>query len=145
MELGYTLQGNLPFYSRLENLAWPYINPAQITFTTSDLSPFTVFIEGRDGNNSPLSEAFIMNGILQADGITVTPGVITTKGVYQYVTSLSKDSGNLAVNDSFGHSATLSSVAAQLIFLAVRALPASELVGFEWARLFRIRSMRKSN
>ena len=112
----YTLQGNLPFYSRLENLAWPYIGPAQLTFTTSDLSPFTVFIEGRDGNNSPLSEAFIMNGTLQVDGITVTPGVITTKGVYQYVTSLSKDSGNLSVNDSFGHSATLSPVASQLIF-----------------------------
>ena len=112
----YTLQGNLPFYSRLENLAWPYINPGQITFTTYDLSPFTVFIEGRDGNNSPLSEAFIMNGVLQVDGITVTPGVITTKGSYQLVTSLSKDSGNLSVNDSFGHSASLSPVAAQLIF-----------------------------
>ena len=32
----YTLQGNLPFYSRLENLAWPYIAPGQITFTTYD-------------------------------------------------------------------------------------------------------------
>ena len=112
----YTLQGNLPFYSRLENLAWPYIAPGQITFTTYDLSPFTVFIEGRDGNNSPLSEAFIMNGVLQADGITVTPGVITTKGSFQYVTSLSKDSGNLSVNDSLGHSATLSPVGTQLVF-----------------------------
>ena len=112
----YTLQGNLPFYSRLENLAWPYISPGQITFTTSDLSPFTVFIEGKDGNNNPLSEAFIMNGILQADGITVTPGVVTTKGVYQLVTSLSKDGGNLQVNDSFGHASTLSLEAAQLVF-----------------------------
>ena len=112
----YTLQGHHPLYYRMENLAWPYINPGPITFTTSDLSPFTVFIEGKDGNGNPLSEAFIMNGILQADGITVTPGVISTKGSYTLVTSLSKDGGNLAVNDSFGNTVSISLAASQLIF-----------------------------
>ena len=112
----YTLQGNLPFYSRLENLAWPYLGPGQITFTTYDLTSFTVFIEGKDGSGNSLSESFIMNGILQVDGITVTPGVVTTKGYYGYVTSLSKDGGNLAVNDSFGHAVSLSQESAQLIF-----------------------------
>jgi hypothetical protein len=37
----YSLPGNFPFFYRSENLAWPYIGPAQLTFTTSDLTPFT--------------------------------------------------------------------------------------------------------
>ena len=113
----YSLPGNFPFFYRSENLGWPYINPGQLTFTTYDLTPFTVFIEGKDGNGNPLAESFIMNGTLQADGVTVTPGVITTKGVYAFVMSLSKDGGNLSVNDSAtGKAIGMSEAASQLIF-----------------------------
>jgi hypothetical protein len=113
----YSLPGNFPFYYRSENLAWPYAGPGQLTFTTSDLTPFTAFIEGKDYNGNPLSESFILNGTLQADGITVTPGVVTTKGVYKFVTSLSKDSGNLTVSDSAsGKTIGLGQAASQLIF-----------------------------
>ena len=113
----YSLPGNFPFYYRSENLAWPYIGPGQLTFTTSDLTPFTVFIEGKDYNGNPLSEAFILNGTLQPDGITITPGIVTTKGVYKFVTSLSKDGGTLTVTDSAtGKTLGLGAVAAQLVF-----------------------------
>jgi hypothetical protein len=112
----YSLPGNLPFYYRAENLAWPSIAPGQLTFTTYDQTPFTVFVEGNDGNGNPLSEAFILNGVLQLDGITVTPGIVTTKGVYAQVMSLSKDGGNLSVTDSSGKAITLGAASAQLVF-----------------------------
>ena len=108
--------GSTPFYYRSENLAWPSIVPGQLTFTTYDLTPFTIFIEGKDGNGNPISEAFILNGVLQVDGITVTPGVVTTKNVYQLVTSLSKDNGNLQIADLAGKSVVLGAGSAQLIF-----------------------------
>ena len=108
--------GYTPFYYRSENLAWPSTIPSQLTFTTYDLTPFTIFIEGKDGNGNPISEAFILNGVLQVDGITVTPGVVTTKNVYQLVTSLSKDGGNLQIVDSAGKSVILGAGSTQLIF-----------------------------
>ena len=64
-----------------------------------------------------MSESFILNGTLQVDGITVNPGTVTTKGLYKFVTSLSKDGGNLTVTDSAtGKTIGLGLAAAQLIF-----------------------------
>ena len=109
--------GYTSFYYRAENLGWPYIAPGQLTFTTSDQSPFNIYIEGKDFNGNPLSESFILNGTLQPDGITVTPGIVTTTGVYQIVTSLSKTGGNLTVSDAAtGKLIGLGEAASQLIF-----------------------------
>jgi hypothetical protein len=94
----YSLPGNLPFYYRAENLAWPYINPGKFTFTTSFASPFNVYIEGKDASNNPISESFILNGATQANG-TIIPMSVQTANSYQIVTSLSKDGGNLSVFD----------------------------------------------
>ena len=109
--------GYTPFYYRAENLGWPYIGPGQLTFTTSDQSPFNIYIEGKDFSGNPLNESFILNGTLQPDGITVTPGTVTTAGLYQIVTSLSKDGGNLTVSDSAtGKPIGIGQAASQLIF-----------------------------
>ena len=113
----YSLPGNLPYYYRSENLAWPYIGPGQLTFTTSDQSPFNVYLEGKDFNGNPLSESFIMSATLLPDGVTVQPGIITTTGVYKFVTSLSKDGGNLTVSDAAsGKLIGMGAAASQLIF-----------------------------
>ena len=77
----FSLPGNLPWYYRGENLAWPYFNPGTLTLTTSDTSSFTVYIEGRDSTGSPIGESFIMHGSPNPDG-TVTPMNVTT--VYSY-------------------------------------------------------------
>ena len=109
--------GYTPFYYRAENLGWPSIAPGQLTFSTSDQSPFNIYVEGKDFNGNPLSESFILNGTLQPDGVTVQPGIVTTTGVYQIVTSLSKTGGNLSVTDAAtGKLIGMGEAASQLIF-----------------------------
>jgi len=86
----FNLPGNTPWFYRAENLAWPYLNPGQFAFTTTDKSPFTLYIAGRDANNFPVSEKFTLQAINNPDG-TVTPVTIRTVNSYQWVTVLSKD------------------------------------------------------
>ena len=93
----FTLPGNLAWYYRSENLAWPYLNPGKFTFTTSGLSPFNVYIEGKDTNGYPVNESFILNAIQQPDG-TILPSSIQTLNSYSMVTSLSKEGGVLSVS-----------------------------------------------
>jgi hypothetical protein len=88
-----TVPGNSPFYYRAENLAWPYFNPGIFTFTTSDKASFSVYIEGRNANNYPISEAFNMQGIINPDQ-TVSPASISTVNSYALVTTLSKTVGS---------------------------------------------------
>ena len=104
----YSLPGNYPLYYRAENLAWPYIGAGQITFSTSDLSPFNVFIEGKDYNGNPVNEAFVLNASLLPDGITVVPQSVSTVNLYKTVLSLSKDGGTLTVTDGNGMAIVMS-------------------------------------
>jgi hypothetical protein len=92
-----TVPGNSPYYYRAENLAWPYFNPGKFTFTTSDKSPFSLYIEGRDTDNFPISESFSMQGIVNADN-TVTPATISTANSYALVTTLSKTVGSASLS-----------------------------------------------
>lgn len=88
---------SLPLFYRGENLAWPGINPGKFTFTTSDKSSVNVYIEGRDLSNNPVSESFIVQGIVNPDN-TVTPASVTTENPYQSVTTLSKSVGSAPVS-----------------------------------------------
>ena len=113
----YTLPGYVPLYYRAENLAWPYIGAGQITFSTSELSPFNVFIEGKDYNDNPVNESFVLNASLLPDGITVVPQSVTTVNLYKTVLSLSKDgSGALTVTDANGLSIVMSGESSSFIF-----------------------------
>ena len=106
----FSLPGSTPFYYRDENLAWPYLGPGQLTFTTSDSSPFNVFIEGKDDNGNPISESFILNAI-------AGPSSVTTVNSFMVVTSLAKDGGNLQIHDSAtGISMGLGEASLQLVF-----------------------------
>ena len=86
----FTLPGNTPWFFRGENLAWPYVNPGQFTFTTVNKSPFVVYIEGRDANDFPIAETFSLQGVINSDN-TVSAQSVTTINSYAVVTSLSKD------------------------------------------------------
>jgi len=86
----FNLPGNTPWFYRAENLAWPYLAPGKFTFTTASKNPFTLFIAGRDLNNFPINESFILQGQAQGDG-SYAPRSITTANSYQLVTVLSKD------------------------------------------------------
>jgi hypothetical protein len=85
----FNLPGNTPWYYRAENLAWPESNPGKFTFTTIEKSPFNVYIAGRDANDFPISESFILQGVNNADG-SVSASSITTANSYKLVTVLSK-------------------------------------------------------
>ena len=113
----YSLPGYIPLYYRSENLAWPYIGPQNITFSTQDQTPFTVFIEGKDLSGQSVTESFILQSSLMPDGITIVAGTVTTKNQYKTVHSLSKDGGTLTVHDSVsGISVTASAERSNLIF-----------------------------
>src|SRR5262245_42242188 len=86
----FAIPGNTPWFYRAENLAWPEFAPGKFTFTTTEKSPFKCYIAGRDSNNYPISESFILQGINNVDG-TVSASSITTLNTYQLVTVLSKD------------------------------------------------------
>lgn len=92
----WSLPGYLPWYYRAENLAWPYLNPGKFTFTTSELSPFNVFIAGNDSNGHAASETFIINAAQQPDG-TIIPMSVQTQNAYSKVFSLSKTSGSITI------------------------------------------------
>jgi hypothetical protein len=106
--------GNLPWYYRGENLAWPAFNPGRLTFTTSTTSPFTVSIEGRTLAGDPVQESFILNGIPNPDG-TTTPVSVTTVNSYAYVTSLSKTGGILKIQGA-GSPITMSAADNSAVF-----------------------------
>jgi len=94
----FILPGNLPWFYRAENLAWPYLNPGKFTFTTSDTSPFNVYIEGKDLSGYPVSESFILNAVPDpSHPPNVIPGSVATSNSYSIVTSLSKSAGTLSV------------------------------------------------
>jgi len=86
----FNLPGNTPWFYRSENLAWPYPNPGKFTFTTNNASPFTLYIAGRDANNFPISESFVLQGLVNPPN---PPGNVTLTTQYSYaaVTMLSKD------------------------------------------------------
>ncbi len=86
----FTLPGNTPWFYRAENLAWPYFSPGRFTFTSSEQSPFNVYIAGRDANDFPISESFILQGTTNPDQ-SVNPASISTVNSYKLVTALSKD------------------------------------------------------
>jgi hypothetical protein len=88
----FTIPGNSPFYYRAENLAWPTLNPGIFTFTSSDRSGVTVYIEGRDSNDYPIAETFSLQGTLLPDG-TIAAASISTAKTYAVVTVLSKTAG----------------------------------------------------
>ena len=103
---GNMLIGNLPWYYRAENFAWPQINPGIMTFTTSDVSPFTVYIEGTDQNDYPVVETLSLNAT-QGSGNQVLPSSVSTGHFYKTVQSLSKGPTSLFL--------TVSSAAGQTI------------------------------
>lgn len=84
----YTLPGNTPWFYRAENLAWPYFNPGQFTFTTLDPASFNIAIEGKDLNGFPVSENLILNATENPDGSLIA-GTAVTVNSYSVATSLS--------------------------------------------------------
>jgi hypothetical protein len=112
----YALPGYTPWYYRAENLAWPYFNPGRFTFTTSDLSPFNVYIEGKDANGYPVNEEFVLCAT-QAAGGPIIPSSISTANTYSMVFSLSKTGGTLNVQaDLPAQPVVLSSGTGELVF-----------------------------
>lgn len=97
----YSLPGSIPLYYRAENLAWPYLNPGIFTFTTSSLSPFSLYIEGKDTSGNSVNETFSMSAS-QSPGGPIVPASVATRNAYQIVTSLSKSGGILTVQDAAG-------------------------------------------
>jgi hypothetical protein len=94
----FTLPGNLPWYYRAENLAWPSLSPGIFTFTTSELSSINVYIEGQNLAGAPVSEAFILNATPDPSNPgAVIPGSLSTLNAYSMVTSLSKTVGSLSI------------------------------------------------
>jgi hypothetical protein len=94
----YSLPGDLPWFHRGENLAWPYLNPGRFTFTTSDTSPLNVYIEGKDLNGFPVNESFILSAVPDpSHPPNVIPSSVSTSNNYSIATSLSKSGGALTV------------------------------------------------
>ena len=85
----YAVPGYVPWFYRAENLAWPSFNPGQITLTCASKSPFQALVSGYDQNNMPVSESFLMQGIIT--GSTVNPTSVTTTNSFSLITALSKD------------------------------------------------------
>jgi hypothetical protein len=121
---GYSLPGNMPWYYRAENLAWPYLNPGRFTFTTSDLSPFNVYIEGKDLTGNPVNEEFVINAA-QDSGGTILPMSVSTVNSYSVVFSLSKTPGNVKVQADFPATPiTLTTGSSDLVFSQFVLYPA---------------------
>jgi hypothetical protein len=111
----YSLPGNIPFYYRGENLAWPVLNPGKFTFTTSEVSSFTVYIEGKDTTGYPVNESFILQGTLNPDG-SVNPKSVSTVNTYSVVTSLSKTGGILIVQPEVGSQIIFPAAVSSMVF-----------------------------
>jgi len=115
----YNLPGNTPWFYRAENLAWPYPNPGNFTFTTSNKDPFNVYIAGRDANDQPISESFIMQGTPQAGGIYL-PASLTTQNAYKTVTVLSGQVTTMPLTISAGgHTFVMPPAMTELVFTQI--------------------------
>ena len=97
----YNLPGNTPWFYRAENLAWPYLSPGTFTFTTSNNTPFSVYIAGTDTNDFPISESFILQGTSAGSGL-YNPASITTVHSYKTVTVLSSEVTTLPLTIAAG-------------------------------------------
>ena len=119
----FVLPGNWPWFHRSENLAWPYLNPGQFTFTTTNKAPFTLYIKGRDVNNFPQAESFILQGITNPDN-SVTPVSVTTANQYQWVTVLSKDVTDTPVTvTASGQTLSMSPGVTEFVFTQIVLYP----------------------
>jgi hypothetical protein len=120
----FNLPGNTPWFYRAENLAWPYPNPGKFTFTTSNMSPFNVYIAGADANNFPVSDRFILQGIASPSG--PLPSSMTTQNSYATVTVLSKDVTDSSLSIQAQAPAAplvMPSAATELVFTQLRLEP----------------------
>lgn len=120
----YILPGNTPWFFRAENLAWAHLNPSHFTFTTNDISPFNIHIEGYDQSNFFQTEDFALQGTLLGSG-AVSPGSISTVNSYQKVTVLSKDITQtpLLISDGNGNTVSLPQGTTELIFTQIILAP----------------------
>ena len=84
-----SVSGNKPYYYRAENLAWPYLNPGQLTFTTYDTKLFTLFISGLDSLGNTVQETYKMQAAINPDTST-NPAIVTTTNSYAQINVLSK-------------------------------------------------------
>jgi hypothetical protein len=117
-----TIPGQNPFYYRSENLAWPSLNPGIFTFTSSDQTPITVYIEGRDANNFPISETFSLQGKVQPDN-SILPSSVSTAHSYATVTTLSKSSGTMPLTIAADITLSMPSQLNELVFTQLRMAP----------------------
>lgn len=76
-------------YYRAENLAWPHLNPGQLTFTTYDTVLFVLFISGLDQNGNVVQETYKMQAAINPD-TTTNPAVVTTVNSFSQINVLSK-------------------------------------------------------
>ena len=84
-----SVAGRNPFYYRAENLAWPYLNPGQLTFTTYDPVLFVLFISGLDINGNTVQETYKMQAVINPDN-TTNPAIVTTVNSFVQINVLSK-------------------------------------------------------
>jgi len=122
-----TIPGQNPFYYRSENLAWPSLNPGVFVFTSSDQTPITVYIEGRDANNFPISETFSLQGTVNPDN-SINPSSVTTTHSYAIVTTLSKSSGTMPLTIAADITLVMPPQLNQLVFTQLRMAPPPILV-----------------
>jgi hypothetical protein len=85
----FNIPGNVPWFYRAENLAWPYINPGSISFTSAEPNPVSVYISGLNTNGDPVHESFVLQGTLS--GSVYLPSGVTTANSYKLVTTISKN------------------------------------------------------
>jgi hypothetical protein len=81
--------GNRPYYYRAENLAWPYLNPGQLTFTSYDTKLFILFISGLDNEGNTVQETYKMQAAINPD-TTTNPAIVTTVNSFAQINVLSK-------------------------------------------------------
>ena len=84
-----SVAGRQPFYYRGENLAWPHLNPGQLTFTTYDTKLFVLFISGLDVNGNTVQETYKMQAAINPD-TTTNPAIVTTVNSFAQINVLSK-------------------------------------------------------
>jgi hypothetical protein len=84
-----SVAGRQPYYYRAENLAWPYLNPGKLTFTTYDTKLFVLFISGLDADGNTVQETYKMQAAINPD-TTTNPAIVTTVNSYAQINVLSK-------------------------------------------------------
>jgi hypothetical protein len=120
----FNLPGNTPWFYRGENYAWPYINPGQFTISTNEPVSFRFYVGGRDTNDQPMGEEFLLQGVNNPDGTTNTTSV-TTVGTYKYLTSLSKGvtQTTVRVSDTLGNVYVMPGGSTELTFTQLILYP----------------------